>query len=55
MFFTNTALKGHSNQVNFIQAGQPYQPLAGIKKGPPYSRRGGLYRVFIVGGSKLLP
>ena len=32
---TNTALQGHSSQVNFIQAGQPDQPLAGIKKGPP--------------------
>ena len=29
------ALKGHTSHVNFIQAEQLYQPLAGIKKGPP--------------------
>ena len=50
---TQLLLKVTQVKSTLFRQGSPISHWPVSKRGPPYSRRGGLYRVFIVGGSKL--
>ena len=50
---TQLLLKVTQVKSTLFKQGSPISHWSVSKRGPPYGRRGGLYRVFIVGGSKL--